>query len=156
MTVPTDEINARTGAIIRRYRQAKGQSVRQFAAQIGTSHVSLSRVETGKQSLSSAQLLVIAKLLDIPLSEFSISDTSEERQQADQIMREMTDILRTMVRDFHLMEKEFQDKVLELFAIEWAHPDIARLRPAIEEVAIELDGGGLTKKMINLANQLER
>lgn len=156
MIVPTDALNARTGAVIRRYRQAKGQSIRQLATQLGTSHVSLSRAETGKQSLSSAQLLVIAEMLDIPLSEFSISDTSEERQQADQIMREMTDVLRTMVRDFHLKEQEFQAKVLELFAIEWAHPDIARLRPAIEEVAIELEGGGLTKKMIALANQLER
>jgi transcriptional regulator with XRE-family HTH domain/quercetin dioxygenase-like cupin family protein len=58
------------GRRIREERQRKGYTLRELAAQIGTSEPKLSNIETGKVSLDLAELSQIARALDTSLPTF--------------------------------------------------------------------------------------
>ena len=133
-----------------------GYTMRVFADLIGMTHVSLSRFETGKQGLSAVQLLTIADRLQIPLSEFSLSNTTEEHAVTERIMRDMAHNLHEIADIIHDFGDIFQRRALDLFALEWANSKVSRLRAEIEEVVRVLDEENFGRRLERLARKLEK
>jgi len=55
---------------VRRYREAKGLSLRELARRVGVSPATMSAIERGRTALSVARLLAVAEALGVPASAF--------------------------------------------------------------------------------------
>jgi transcriptional regulator with XRE-family HTH domain len=76
---PTD---VRIGRLIRAQRRVKGLTLIELADAVGVAHQQLQKYETGLNRVPGTRLVQIAKLLDMPISDFfeGIADRKDEME----------------------------------------------------------------------------
>lgn len=73
------------GQRVRQYRQARGWQLDDLAERIGTTRVSMSRIENGKQNLTFDAMVAISEALAVPLADLVGAVGSEHIDEPERL-----------------------------------------------------------------------